>query len=276
MVMRRLLSWMVLAALSAATLETGAARAEPDAYAQARTLFEQGIELANADRWAEALEAFRRSSELVARPSTSYNVANAYYRLDRPVDALAELDAHDRMREVSGDAAAQARSRKLRALVRAAVAEVLVSIEPRSASLFVNGWPTNLDGTSRLVQLNPGTHFLQVIQNGYHPQRHELRLERGARESLSVELEPIEGAAALETTAQSVTPVPVAASTGAGQPQDDRKPFVKRPGFWVLIGVIGAAAIGAGVAIAVTRKDDSPACGTTGDCATTQGLTVAF
>jgi hypothetical protein len=276
MVMQRLLSWTILASLLVATLQTGAARAEPDAYSQARTLFEQGIELANADRWAEALDAFRRSSELVARPSTSYNVANAYYRLNRPVDALAELDAHDRMPEVSSDAAAQARSRELRALVRAAVAEVLVSVEPPSATLFVNGWPTNLDGASRLVQLNPGTHFLQVIRDGYHPQRHELRVDRGARESLSVELVPIESAVAPETTAQSVTPVPVAASTGAGQTEDDRKPFVKRPGFWVLIGVVGAAAIGAGVAIAVTRRDDSPACGTTGDCATTQGLTVAF
>lgn len=274
--MQRRPSCIVLAALLAATLQTGAARAEPDAYTQARTLFEQGIELANADRWAEALDAFRRSSELVARPSTSYNVANAYYRLNRPVDALAELDAHDRMPEVSSDAAAQARSRELRALVRAAVAEVTVSVEPPSATLFVNGWPTNLDGASRLVQLNPGTHFLQVMRDGYHPQRHELRVDRGARESLSVELVPIESAVASETAAQSVTPVPVTAPTGAGQTKDDRKPFVKRPGFWVLIGVVGAAAIGAGVAIAVTRRDDSPACGTTGDCATTQGLTVAF
>jgi len=43
----------------------------------------------------------------------------------------------------------------------------------------------------------------------------------------------------------------------------------------VMIGVIAAAGIGAGVAVAVLRKDDAPSCGTTGDCATTQGLTVS-
>ena len=43
-----------------------------------------------------------------------------------------------------------------------------------------------------------------------------------------------------------------------------------------MIGVIAAAGIGAGVAVAVTRSDGSPACGTTGTCATTQGLAVSF
>jgi TPP-dependent pyruvate/acetoin dehydrogenase alpha subunit len=42
-----------------------------------------------------------------------------------------------------------------------------------------------------------------------------------------------------------------------------------------MIGAIAAVGIGVGVGVAVSRKDDSPSCGTTGDCATTQGLTLS-
>ena len=41
-----------------------------------------------------------------------------------------------------------------------------------------------------------------------------------------------------------------------------------------MIGAIVLVGVGAGVAVALTRKDDAPQCGTTGNCATTQGLTV--
>ena len=81
-----------VAALSLAVLSPAEAQAdERDPYEQARTLFVEGVELAKVERWAEALAAFQRSSDLVARPSTSYNIANALYRLDKPVEALAEL-----------------------------------------------------------------------------------------------------------------------------------------------------------------------------------------
>jgi hypothetical protein len=49
---------------------------------------------------------------------------------------------------------------------------------------------------------------------------------------------------------------------------------VKRPGFWVMIGAIVVVGVGTGVAVAMVRRDDAPQCGTTGDCATTSGLTV--
>jgi len=41
-----------------------------------------------------------------------------------------------------------------------------------------------------------------------------------------------------------------------------------------MLAVVAAAGVGAGVAVALTPKDDAPSCGTTGTCATTQGLTV--
>ena len=63
-------------------------------------------------------------------------------------------------------------------------------------------------------------------------------------------------------------------SPAPAKPVDDRTRFVKRPGFWVMIGAVVVVGVGTGVAVALTRKDDAPECGTTGSCATTQGLTL--
>jgi len=267
-----------LASVSALPLSVAAEDAS--AQAEARAFFEEGLALAAADRWAEALSAFRRSATLVSRASTSYNIANALYRLDRPVEALSELDEHDRMPEVRADPAALARSDQLRSLIAQAVGEVVLTVTPATARVFVDGSPSVLDGRERVILLNPGLHFIRVTRDGYEPHRQEVRVERGSRQAHAVELQPRVTALAPDPsfTMDESTSRVTAGVTESSAPEDvadDRKPFVKRPGFWVMIGVIAAAGIGAGVAVAVLRKDDAPACGTTGDCATTQGLTVS-
>lgn len=187
----------------------------PEDRARARQLFEEGLAFAKSEQWEDALSAFRRSSDLVPRASTSYNIANALYRLDRPNEGLAELETYDAMNEVAGDPAAKRRGVTLRALLEAQATEARSAIPPDE--------PNSLAPT----------------QSTLPPETHEAALD------------PPKGT------------------------EDDRKPFVKRPGFWVMIGAIAAVGIGVGVAVAVTRKDDAPQCGTTGSCATTQGATLA-
>ncbi|KPK14575.1 MAG: hypothetical protein AMJ62_12765 [Myxococcales bacterium SG8_38] len=278
--MPSVVAFWVACALACSSIPTPAAAQVADArQEQARELFEEGLALAKADRWAEALSAFRQSEALVPRPSTSYNIANALYRLDRPVEALAQLDEYDRMAAVRTDEDAQKRSESLRELLEGAVGHVGLRIYPDTAMVFIDGRPSLLVGAERDLSLNPGMHSLRVTNEGYEPYLGEIRVERGSRQALSVELKPL-----LSEPAPS--PLSIGSAGGAamsietspaaprGPAPDDRKPFVKRPGFWVMIGVIAAAGIGAGVAVAVIRKDDSPSCGTTGNCATTQGLTV--
>ena len=284
MVRSRSLLAMLLAAtvtVAAGTPETAAAQ-EAGTRAEARASFEKGIALAKADRWADALTAFRRSARLVSRPSTSYNIANALYRLERPVEALSELKEYDRMPEVRSDPAARERSATLRTLIRDAVGEIRLIVTPDDARLFVDEWPSVLEGQERILLLDPGTHSIRVTHEAYEPHRQELRVERGGRQAHAIELQPlpspvpIAAAPALSVTGSTIAVAPGDVSLSTPEPaQADRKRFVKRPGFWVMIGVIAAAGIGAGVAVAVLRKDDAPSCGTTGDCATTQGLTVS-
>ncbi|MBT8469883.1 MAG: hypothetical protein KJN97_14160 [Deltaproteobacteria bacterium] len=278
----RLLVMLVAAAAATTTGPSDAAAQHSEAEAEARALFDEGLALAGADRWAEALPAFRRSASLVSRGSTSYNIANALYRLDRPVEALAELDEYERMPEVRNDPAASQRGQTLRALIHAARGEVRLIVTPAAASLFVDGWPSVLTGPERIILLNPGAHFIRLTHQGCQPHRQELNVDRGGRQSYSIELQArpssvvTEPSLGLNSSTVAVESAERASLPPPSPSKDDRKRFVKRPGFWVMLGVIAAAGIGVGVAVAVTRRDDSPPCGTTGDCATTQGLTASF
>jgi hypothetical protein len=270
--------WLALIA-SVATPIHVAAQSE-QLLAQAQKEFSDGLAFAEAGRWGEALSAFRRSRALVPRASTSYNIANALYRLDRPVEALAELDAYDRMPGVWNDPTARERGDKLRGLLDDIVAEVRLTVIPSTAAVFIDGRPSSPQGRERVLLLDPGTHSLRVTQQGYETHRQEIDMERGGQATLRVELEErVPGTATRSPV--SLGPSTIALSSGgsdtpAPKPaDDDRDRFVKSPGFWAMIGAIAAVGIGVGVGVAVSRKDDSPSCGTTGDCATTQGLTLS-
>lgn len=252
----------------APALSTASAQDAAASPGQARRLFQEGVELARSDRWAEALSTFRRSSELVPRASTSYNIANALYRLDRPADALAELDRYDEMPEVSDDYAALRRGAALRELLDEAVAEVRLAITPAGAQIFVDGRLSTTTGYERTLLLNPGTRSIRITHENYMSSLRELQVERGSREAYTIALQP------LPPPVSTAVPIPPSSIHMTEAAQDDRKPFVKRPGFWVMIGAIVVVGVGTGVAVALLRKDDAPECGTTGTCATTQGLTV--
>lgn len=65
---------------------------------EARAEFEKGLEALRNDRWPEAERHFRRSLELVPRPSTTYDLAYVLFRQGRPKESLALLEALERDR----------------------------------------------------------------------------------------------------------------------------------------------------------------------------------
>ncbi len=245
--------------------------------ALARRLFDEGVALAEAERWAQALSAFRRSADLVVRPSTSYNIANALYRLDRPVEGLRELDRYQAMPEVLTNLRDRERGVDLRNLLDGAVGRLRLTITPASAEVLIDGKLFPETGTNREILVNPGSHSIQVTHRGYETDSREIEVERGGRHADTIALAPRKQAEstlrALPPLSSSIDVYPAGSSTT--EPADEeRKRFVKRPGFWVMMGSIAAVGIGAGLTAAFVRKGDAPDCGTTDYCATTQGLSA--
>jgi hypothetical protein len=257
---------------------TAAAQDQQSPQYRARELFQDGVTLAKAERWPEALLAFRRSAEFVRRPSTSYNIANALYRLDRPVEGLAELERYESMSEVLSSSAARRRGAELRSLLESAVAWVRLAITPGDAEAFIDDRPIKATGPDRTIRLNPGSHLLRVTHDEYRTSTRQLDLELGSRQAFTIALHPRPpvAAPAIKLAPSSVAIDGTELGSAPVEPApDDRRRFVKRPGFWVMIGAIAAVGVGAGLAIGLTRRNDAPPCGTTGTCATTQGLTIS-
>jgi len=239
---------------------------------EARGWFDQGLQHAQAERWPEALAAFQRSSELVARASTSYNIANALYRLDRPVEALYELDVAQRLAKIERQQTILEREQALRQLIEGAIGKVVVAVLPTDAALFIDDRRSSMMGPERRLWLEPGEHSVRVTHEGYEPYRTELMITPGSRQTRTIVLEPRVSALSTVLPVAATRPQVTLAPTSEPPTPSDRKPFVKRPGFWVMVGAIVVVGVGTGVAVALTRKNDGPTCGTTGTCATTEGL----
>lgn len=121
------------------------------------------------------------------------------------------------------------------------VARVLVSLEPASARLLVDGIPATGGGE---LALEVGDHILEARANGYVAEKRQLKVAGG--ESLSVSF-------ALQLLRPSQAALP--ASDG------DRGPAVMQrsdgPGAmpWVVIAVSGAVAVTGGVLLGVAQGD---------------------
>jgi hypothetical protein len=68
-----------------------------DPVGEARGLFEAGVAASKEQRWREARDYFKRSAALYEKPSTLFNLAVVEVKLGLGAEALATLDAFDRI-----------------------------------------------------------------------------------------------------------------------------------------------------------------------------------
>ncbi len=229
----------------AAQAQDGTAPAAvPDAAssAEAQALFRRGLELGTADRWAEALELFRRSRALVSRPSTVFNIGFALFRLGHFVQAIASFDEYLALTETeTNDLRPEAARRRGEAI--ASLATLTLELTPAAARLLVDGEESSAEGSPRSVSLDPGRHVLRASAEGYdeaHLEISVLAAERATR--------------ALSLTARIEEEAPPHAYD-----------LLEDPVFWVITGalVVGAA-VGIGVGASVASSPGSSYGGSTG------------
>jgi tetratricopeptide (TPR) repeat protein len=234
----------------------GSAAPPPDAAERAQTLFSEGLALSGARRWVDAREAFRRSIALVPRASTYFNLGIACLELQLGREALDALDAFDKLADAQAHARFRATASELRARAQALVATLVLSVQPASASVLIDG-EGFAGGAQRIVFLHPGSHRVEVNAEGYLPTSFEVDLSVRNTYQRRVELsaKPALPALAASRVSLSTSGPPL---TREAAPVPDRKsPVWRKPALWIAVGVVIAAGIGVGLGVGLTRKQQS-------------------
>lgn len=272
----------------------------PDLLAGPRAEFELGLALAAQQRWAEALAAFERSRATADRPSTAFNAALALQHLGRMVEARRALEQCLEMPAAASDPELTRAATEVLAGVRASIGSVTLTVDPALAELRVDGVAATLVGPSRVLDLDPDTHALNISAPGFVSQDLSLTLRPGARESRSVTLIPrpahlavvatppdatvhVDGAASgrgmlrwegppgrlgVRVTAEGYRTAERAITLGPGESAQldvaltrEPRPLTSSPWLWVGVGA-GVAAIATTVALVMIRVSAEPDPGT--------------
>lgn len=165
-----------------------AREAENDEEHAARALFAEAVGLAEAGRWAEARDRYRRSLEVKFSPETLYSLGVAQKQTGAFVEAL---QSFERFLEEDFDHALE----PFRLAARRAVAElegrvghvtVRVEAAPRGLAIAIDD-DLLAPPEARGIRVNPGFHTIQVTAPGHAPRVLTLAVEPGEHERVHLD-----------------------------------------------------------------------------------------
>jgi len=158
----------------------------PDPEAQstaiARALFEEGLELADQQRWPEAADRFHRAMEIRSSPPLRYNLAGSLARMGRLLEAV-EL-----LRSVEGDPEAEesavTAARQLRRRLERRLARLSIEVEGDTGAVQLTLDDRELPTAALGVEfpVDPGTHAVVLREDGRELDRADLELAEQQRE----------------------------------------------------------------------------------------------
>ncbi len=161
---------------------------------EARAAFERGVEFARLERWAEALEEFRRSRTLVPRASAAINMASSLVRLGRAIEAVAAFDDYFRLvTDPAQEGARYADAQRQLAITRETIAVASITVAPADATITVDGVNANANatGAARQIQLDPRAHHIVVTAPRHEPYIVDVTPRQGERITLVAQLRRI-------------------------------------------------------------------------------------
>ena len=163
-----------------------------DALAQARDLFLRGTTDAQAERWADALNAFSEAYRISGIAAALFNAATTLRSIGRYVDAR---DAFDQLLrdhpDLSEEMAASARDLRQELVGRVAILEVR-DLPPDTATVRLDGTLREDDGARPLeVEVDAGRHALQIELPEFQPFLWEGAVRDGERREIRVVLEAL-------------------------------------------------------------------------------------
>jgi hypothetical protein len=158
---------------------------------EARSRFDRGLSLFEDGDNTGALAEFKRAYELIPNPVVLYNIGLVYAAMNRPAEAT---DALQKLLKEPGTLSADhtARAKQTLAEQVARVAEIEVTSNV-PASIEVDNVEVAKTPISAPMRVAGGSHIVGAIAPGYTPQRKEVTVAGGAKNSVTFELNRLEG-----------------------------------------------------------------------------------
>lgn len=249
-----LVTLSLLHAWDAAAQET----AGGDSTAEARALFEEGLQFVEGQQWAEAVDRFGRVLAIRSSAIVSYNYASALVKLDRLVEASRAL------RGVIADPSAASE------VVEAARA-LLEGVEPRIGQLTVRlrgdtarvvvtlddeALPEGSIGIA--VPVDPGERVVRVTRDGLPIARRVVNVAEGAPlHNLTIDVVP------MPTQVAGASPNGPNADRAHLAANDNADSGGGTPWGWIIGGSVVAVGVAVVVAVLVAPSDPDPVRGNT-------------
>lgn len=236
------MSALLLAAAPVAAQSVTAAEAGRQSFQLGRALYDQR-------RWAEALDAFRTSNQVLPSPNTLLYVGRCHRELGRNAEAYRALlqaardaDAR-RVSEPRYAPTADAAQREAAAITER-VGFVIVEVPDRPPALTVtlNGEALDPSTFGTALAVDPGALTLEASAAGRVPFRGTSAVAAGQQARMTVQLPSYQPGAA--TAAQTVSFTPTAMTGGVS-------PVVSTSSTNHTQRILGITALGAGVALGV-------------------------
>lgn len=226
---RRQLLGCMLAATLVATASGAHAETPADAREQERTaLYEEGMALANAGRWDQAVVRFRQVVAIRSAPPALFTLAQAEEHIGRLATAERAYASALRDARAAGNAKVTEEAAKALAAIEPRVPRIVVRVAapaPPSASATMDGANVALDEP---IWVDPGEHVIAVRAPDRRPFESRVVAKPGESSEVSARLEP----AAIAQPAPPVVAPPVtttpAEATPAAAPEEPREPPVHR------------------------------------------------
>jgi hypothetical protein len=162
------LSTLLLTAPAGLGYSNAAAAGEPAARVEARRLFEQGKQAAQAKQWNKALDLFRRAYAAVPSYDVAANLGHVALKLNKNAEAARYLWVSLHTFPPSETQARRQSIQELYDTAKRNSATVNPELRPESADMLVDG--AELDRRAgEPVFLEPGQHFLTAQADGHEP-----------------------------------------------------------------------------------------------------------
>lgn len=211
----------------------------------ARRLFGEGIEAARAERWEEARDKFARAYSLVERPRIALNLGSAQAQTGQLIEAQESYRAFLRTAEDS-DAELVEGAQAALEQVESRTPHLTLSIEGLAPSdqVQIDGEDLPRAALGESWPLNPGDHLIEITRRGraLSRQRVVLQESQGARLELAV----------TSLSARQVAETSVGQGEGpqTGSAEPSERSLLASPWFWVVLVVVVAGAVTAGLLLA--------------------------